>query len=104
MLKVIGANWFKLRLEDSGTITYRKHWFVLWQQIWQPTVLIFLIGLGMLARLITLARTPGQRLFDLSQDAARSIRRCWCCPIAADPASSCGGSINTLTGATTSSR
>jgi uncharacterized membrane protein YdbT with pleckstrin-like domain len=58
---------FKLRVEDSGTITYRKHWFVLWQQVWQPTVLIFMIGLGMLARLNTLARTPGHRLFDAAK-------------------------------------
>lgn len=67
MLKIISGNWFKLRVEDSGTITYRKHWFVLWRQVWQPTVLIFMMGLGILARLNTLARTPGQRLFDTSK-------------------------------------
>lgn len=67
ILKVIGSNWFKLRTEDSGTITYRKHWYVLWQQVWQPTVLILLIGFGMLARLIMLARTPGEKLFDASK-------------------------------------
>ena len=61
ILKVIGSNWFKLRVEDSGTITYRKHWFVLWQQVWQPTVLVLLIGLGMIARLITLARHARSR-------------------------------------------
>jgi hypothetical protein len=64
LLNVIGANWFKLRTESSGTITYRKHWFVLWRQAWQPTILVMLIGLGMVARLVTLARTPGVRLFD----------------------------------------
>jgi hypothetical protein len=67
VFKVIGANWFKLRFEDSGTITYRKHWFVLIKQVWQPTVLILLIGIGMVARLVTLVRTPGQRLIDLSK-------------------------------------
>ncbi len=67
LLKVIGSNWFKLRTEDSGTITYRKHWYVLLQQVWQPTVLILLIGLGMIARLIMLARTPGARLYDASK-------------------------------------
>ncbi len=66
MLKVIGANWFKLRLEDSGTITYRKHWFVLWLQVWQPTLLILLICLGILSRLVTLARSPEKSLFDFS--------------------------------------
>ncbi len=64
ILKVIGSNWFKLRVEDSGTITYRKHWYVLLKQIWQPTVLFFLLVAGMVIRLITLIRTPGKRLFD----------------------------------------
>jgi CRP-like cAMP-binding protein len=67
ILKVIGGNWFKLRVEDSGTITYRKHWFVLLRQVAQPSALVVLIGAGMIARLLTLARTPGQRLFDLSR-------------------------------------
>lgn len=68
---VIGANWlsdrFKLRMEDSGTITYRKHWFVLWRQTWQPFILIVLICTGMLIRLWTLFRTPGEKLFDLTK-------------------------------------
>jgi CRP-like cAMP-binding protein len=67
ILKIIGSNWFNLRLEDSGTVTYRKHWFVLWKQIWEPSVLIFVIFGGMIARLITLARTPGEKLIDTSQ-------------------------------------
>lgn len=58
LLKLVSDKWFKLRIEDSGTITYRKHWFVLWRQVWQPSILIFLIGLGMLSRLLTLARSP----------------------------------------------
>ncbi|HEX8990140.1 MAG TPA: cyclic nucleotide-binding domain-containing protein [Anaerolineales bacterium] len=66
LLKIISSNLFKLRLEDSGTITYRKHWFVLWEQVWQPTVLILLLIGGIIARLITLARTPGQRLVDFT--------------------------------------
>lgn len=67
ILKVIAANWFKLRLEDSGTITYRKHWYVLWRQIWQPSLLIFLVIFGMIARLATLARTPGITLFHFNE-------------------------------------
>jgi CRP-like cAMP-binding protein len=66
VLQVIGSNWFKLRLEDSGTITYRKHWFVLLKKVLAPSVLILIILLGMLARLITLARTPDEALIDLS--------------------------------------
>jgi CRP-like cAMP-binding protein len=64
ILRVIGERWFNLRVEDGGSIIYRKHWFVLLQQAWQPTVLMLLIGAGMLARLIKLAQTPGLRLFD----------------------------------------
>ncbi len=66
-LKVIMDRWFKLRLEDSGTITYRKHWYVLVRQTLQPSVLILLVAFGMVARLATLARTPGQRLFDAAK-------------------------------------
>ena len=67
LLNRLASNWFKLRIEDSGTITYRKHWFVLWLQVWQPTVLLLLLAFGMVARLIMLARTPGERVFDLSK-------------------------------------
>jgi hypothetical protein len=67
ILNVIGSSWFNLRVEDSGTITYRKHWFVLWRQVSQPTVLVLLIGFGMIARLVTLAGSPGQSLFDASK-------------------------------------
>ncbi len=44
----LGSNLFKVRLEQGGTITYRKHVFVLLQQVLQPTlalaVLIFILG------------------------------------------------------------
>jgi hypothetical protein len=66
VLKVIAANWFKLRQEEGDTITYRKHLYVLWRQIWEPTLLIVVILFGILARLITLARSPDQSLFDFS--------------------------------------
>jgi len=39
------SNIFKLRYEVGSTITYRKHWIVLVENIWQPT-LIFITGLG----------------------------------------------------------
>ncbi len=66
IIKTIAAKWFKLRQEDGDTITYRKHLFVLWQQLWQPTLLIVLILFGILARLYTLARSPDKSLFDFS--------------------------------------
>lgn len=67
ILRVIGEKWFGLRVEDGGTITYRKHWFVLVQQTWQPTVLILLVFGAMVARLVRLSQTVGQRLYDASR-------------------------------------
>ncbi len=43
LTKLMGGNLFKIRLEDSGTITYRKHWYVLLRQIWQPSFFFFIL-------------------------------------------------------------
>ena len=42
------ANFFRVRFEDKETITYRKHWFVLIQHTWLPTLLMLglLVFLG----------------------------------------------------------
>jgi len=61
--KVVAANWFKLRTEAGGTITYHKHWYVLWRQVWQPTLLILLMIVGIIVRVYTLWKTPGATLF-----------------------------------------
>jgi hypothetical protein len=37
------ADLFKLRIEDGGTVTYRKHWVVFLQQAWKP--LVYFLGL-----------------------------------------------------------
>ena len=34
------ANLFKLRVEDGGTVTYRKHWFVFLGKAWKPVLLL----------------------------------------------------------------
>jgi CRP-like cAMP-binding protein len=34
------ANFFRVRFEDMSTITYRKHWVVLVEKIWIPTLLL----------------------------------------------------------------
>jgi hypothetical protein len=41
------SNLFKLRYEVGSTITYRKHWIVLVENVWQPTALFF-TGLGVM--------------------------------------------------------
>jgi hypothetical protein len=47
---LLGGNLFKIRFEDSGTITYRKHWFVLIRQVWQPSAFILILLLWMFFR------------------------------------------------------
>lgn len=45
-LTVMFSNIFKVRYEDSGTITYRKHWLVLFKSTWQPGLaLLFILAL-----------------------------------------------------------
>jgi hypothetical protein len=36
-------NFFKIRLEENGIITYRKHWILLVQKAWQPTLVLFIL-------------------------------------------------------------
>lgn len=73
LFTIIGANLFRVRLEEGATITYRKHWFVLFQQILIPT-LIFLGLLGLLiVRLYTLVTTSGQALIQTLPDGTRAV-------------------------------
>lgn len=52
------SNVFKLRYETSGTIIYRKHWFVLLRQVWQPTLLFLLGFAGITWRSVYLVHNP----------------------------------------------
>ncbi|MGB8212492.1 MAG: cyclic nucleotide-binding domain-containing protein [Anaerolineales bacterium] len=52
----LSFNLFKVRMEKNGTITYRKHWFVLVQQTWQP---FFLLLLMLLLLAYGLSHPPG---------------------------------------------
>jgi hypothetical protein len=70
ILRFIGERWFKLRVEQGGSIVYHKHWFVLLQQAWQPTLVSLLLFGGMLARLVRLAQTAGLRLYDAARSPA----------------------------------
>lgn len=70
VFRVIGANLFKVRLEEGATITYRKHWFVLLQQILLPS-LIFLGLAGLLvARVYMLATNPELALIQTLPDGS----------------------------------
>jgi hypothetical protein len=52
------ANFFKVRYEDKETITYRKHWFVLVEHIWIPTVVLFGVLASVLGGIYYLYFTP----------------------------------------------
>jgi hypothetical protein len=58
VIKTVLSRLFKLRVEDSGVITYRKHWFVLIRQVWQPTFFIVMILILMVSRIIHIVKSP----------------------------------------------
>lgn len=58
ILRIVLSNLFKLRVEDGGTVTYRKHWFVLLQQVGQPLFYSLIVNILILIRGWYLAKTP----------------------------------------------
>jgi CRP/FNR family cyclic AMP-dependent transcriptional regulator len=64
LIRVVLSNMFKLRIEDSGVVTYRKHWFVLVRQVWQPTFFIIMLIVLMLNRVVSLFKSPDLALVD----------------------------------------
>lgn len=60
LLQILGANIFKLRTEGGETVTYRKHWFVLLEQVWKPTGFLLLLIVFFIFHLVKLMTTPGQ--------------------------------------------
>lgn len=66
LLQVIFSNIFKIRYEDNGIITYRKHWFVLIKTTWLPGSLIFVLLGTMIYELVRLVM---DRLSDLPSGA-----------------------------------
>lgn len=51
-------NLFRLKMEEGETVTYRKHTFVLWQQVWFPTIVNLFLFIGWLARVVYLLYNP----------------------------------------------
>ena len=58
LIRTVLADFLKLRSEDSGVVTYRKHWFVLLRQVWQPTLFMILLIAWEISRIITVVRSP----------------------------------------------
>lgn len=52
------ANFLRLRIEENGTITYRKHWFVLIKSAGLPTLLFTAGMVGMILRLVNVFLIP----------------------------------------------
>ncbi|MBE9475226.1 MAG: cyclic nucleotide-binding domain-containing protein [Chloroflexi bacterium] len=59
------GNFFAMRFEEDSVITYRKYWPTLFGKIWLPTVLIFVVILGM--GFIINAFTAGQITAQLAE-------------------------------------
>ena len=55
------SSFFRVRFEDLSTITYRKHWVVLIEKIWIPSVLLLAIIGWMVSQIIHISRNniPG---------------------------------------------
>ena len=56
------GNFFKMRFEEGDVITYRKYWPTLFGKIWLPTVLIFIlfIGMGIIINVFIAGQTSAQ--------------------------------------------
>ncbi len=61
-LKALGSSTLKLRYEMGDTVIYRKHWVVLWKQIWQPTLILILLLGFLVSRTFSLAFDPARTL------------------------------------------
>jgi CRP-like cAMP-binding protein len=60
VLRIVLSNLFKLRVEDGGTVTYHKHWFVLLQQVGQPLIYFLIINILIIIRGWYLFQSPTQ--------------------------------------------
>jgi hypothetical protein len=58
LLTQMFPNVFKMRFEAQGTITYRKHWFVLVRQVSLPSIILLLGLAAVIWRGVSLVRNP----------------------------------------------
>jgi len=73
LVGILLGNLFRVRLERGPITTYRKHLFVLVQQVFLPSVILLgLLGL-MIARLYTLATSPDLALIQTLPDGSRAL-------------------------------
>jgi CRP-like cAMP-binding protein len=67
VLGIVLSNLFKLRVEDGGTVTYHKHWFVLLQQVGRPLFFFFGVITLLGIRIWYLYRTVNNAVFERTQ-------------------------------------
>lgn len=56
------SDMFKLRVQDGGTVLYRKHWVVFLQRAWRPAMFFLALVVLMAARGWVLVQSPDQAL------------------------------------------
>ncbi len=67
VLRIALSNLFKLRLEEGETVIYRKHGFVLFQQVWQPSLLLLVILGFLIGRAVSLLKDSERALITFPQ-------------------------------------
>jgi len=67
VLMILSRDIFRLRFEEGDTITYRKHLFVLLEQVGWPTIFIFMFAGAIIARLVNLAQVEHLALITIMQ-------------------------------------
>jgi hypothetical protein len=68
ILMILSRDIFRLRFEEGGTITYRKHLFVLLEQVGWPTVLILALIGAIITRLMNLVQADHLALITIMQE------------------------------------
>jgi uncharacterized membrane protein YdbT with pleckstrin-like domain len=71
MVWIAFSNLFKLRVEQSGTVIYHKHLFVLLQQLWKPALIIFALIGFMVSRAVILISSPDLTFFKVDVNTGR---------------------------------
>ena len=59
---LLGGNLFRVRFEEGGTITYRKHWFVLLKRVFQPSIFLLAVIAWAVYRAVTMILSTGSLL------------------------------------------
>lgn len=73
LLMVLSRDIFRLRFEERGTITYRKHLFVLLQQVSLPFLFIVLDIFALLFRLRSIALSTDSRFITITSQGVVTI-------------------------------